>query len=65
MSKKKGYKKPDYILYHKTKPVGIIEAKRGSEPLVEALKQATEYAEMLETLVLDFLPTHLLLILSF
>lgn len=49
LSKKKGYKKPDYILYHKTKPVGIIEAKRGSEPLVEALKQATEYAEMLET----------------
>lgn len=48
ISKKKGYKKPDYILYKDSQPIGIIEAKRGGEPLVEALKQATEYAEMLE-----------------
>lgn len=46
--KKKGYKKPDYILYKGNKPIGIIEAKRGGEPLNEALKQANEYAEMLE-----------------
>jgi len=47
ISKKRGYKKPDYILYHQTKPIGIIEAKAGGKPLKEALKQATEYAEML------------------
>lgn len=47
-SKKKGYKKPDYILYKEDTPIGIIEAKRGGEPLKEALKRATEYAEMLE-----------------
>lgn len=48
ISKKRGYKKPDYILYHKTKPIGIIEAKAGGKPLKDALIQATEYAEMLE-----------------
>jgi type I restriction enzyme M protein len=47
-SKKKGYKKPDYILYQEDKLAGIIEAKRGGEPLDKALKQATEYAEMLK-----------------
>jgi len=47
-SNKKGYKKPDYILYKGNKPIGIIEAKRGGKALNEALKQATEYAEMLE-----------------
>lgn len=47
-SKKKGYKKPDYILYQEDKLAGIIEAKRGGEPLDKALKQATEYADMLE-----------------
>jgi len=47
-SKKKGYKKPDYILYQEDKLAGIVEAKRGGEPLDKALKQATEYAEMLK-----------------
>jgi len=47
-SKKKGYKKPDYILYTEYKLAGIIEAKRGGESLDKALKQATEYADMLE-----------------
>lgn len=47
-SKKKGYKKPDYILYQEDKLAGIIEAKRGGELLDKALKQATEYAEMLK-----------------
>jgi len=47
-SNKKGYKKPDYILYKEDKLAGIIEAKRGGESLDKALKQATEYAEMLK-----------------
>lgn len=47
-SNKKGYKKPDYILYKEDKLAGIIEAKRGGESLDKALKQATEYADMLE-----------------
>jgi type I restriction enzyme M protein len=47
-SNKKGYKKPDYILYKEDKIAGIIEAKRGGETLDKALKQATEYADMLE-----------------
>lgn len=48
LSKKKSYKKPDYILYHGSNPIGIIEAKAGGKPLKEAMKQAEEYAQMLE-----------------
>jgi type I restriction enzyme M protein len=47
-SKKKGYKKPDYILYKDNELIGVIEAKKGGELLDKALKQATEYADMLE-----------------
>lgn len=47
-SRKKGYKKPDYILYKDNQIAGVIEAKKGGESLEKALRQATEYAEMLE-----------------
>lgn len=48
VSKRKGYKKPDYILYQDSKPIGIIEAKAPGKPLKDAMKQAEEYAERLE-----------------
>jgi type I restriction enzyme M protein len=43
-------KQPDYILCQTgtTRPIAIIEAKKGGTDLKNALKQGTEYAEMLE-----------------
>jgi type I restriction enzyme M protein len=43
-------KRPDYILCKTgtTEPIAIIEAKKGGVDLKEALKQGTEYAEVLE-----------------
>jgi len=42
-------KKPDYILYQTgtTRPVAIIEAKKGGVDLKDAIKQGTEYADAL------------------
>lgn len=43
-------KKPDYILYQSdtTRPIAIIEAKKGGVGLKDALEQGIEYAQLLE-----------------